>query len=88
MATNPADLFGSSVNTVNSTEGPALGVAILAGVGAGLYKNVPEACDSIIKVKSEQTHNAHNHQVYQGYYKLYNKLYHSLKEDFKTLAQL
>ncbi len=83
-----ADLFGSSVNTVNSTEGPALGVAILAGVGAGLYKNVPEACDSIIKVKSEQTHNAHNHQVYQGYYKLYNKLYHSLKEDFKTLAQL
>ncbi|NLO94358.1 MAG: xylulokinase [Clostridiaceae bacterium] len=83
-----ADLFGSSVNTVNSTEGPALGVAILAGVGAGLYKNVPEACDSIIKVKSEQTHNVHNHQVYQGYYKLYNKLYHSLKEDFKTLAQL
>lgn len=83
-----ADLFGSSVNTVNSTEGPALGVAILAGVGAGLYKNVPEACDSIIKVKSEQTHNAHNHQVYQSYYKLYNKLYHSLKEDFKTLAQL
>lgn len=83
-----ADLFGSSVNTVNSTEGPALGVAILAGVGAGLYKNVPEACDAIIKVKSEQTHNVHNHQVYQGYYKLYNKLYHSLKEDFKTLAQL
>ena len=26
-----ADLFGSSVNTVNSTEGPALGVAILKG---------------------------------------------------------
>ena len=27
---------------------------------------MPEACDSIIKVKSEQTHNAHNHQVYQA----------------------
>lgn len=83
-----ADLFGTSINTVNSTEGPALGVAILAGVGAGLYQSVPEACDAIIKVRSKQDHDAGNHQIYKGYYKLYNNLYHSLKQDFKTLAGL
>lgn len=81
-------MFGSWVNTVNSTEGPALGVAILAGVGAGLYENVPQACDAIIKVKSKQAYSTDNHQNYKGYYKLYNNLYHSLKQDFKTLAEL
>lgn len=83
-----ADLYGTSVYTVNSTEGPALGVAILAGVGAGLYKSVPEACDAIIKVGSEQAYDADNHEIYKGYYKLYNNLYHSLKQDFKALAGL
>jgi len=35
-----ADMYGCSVKTVAQTEGPALGVAILAGVGCGLYKSV------------------------------------------------
>ena len=45
-----ADTYNCAVRTVVSKEGPALGVAILAGVGAGLYaktstekRNVPDA---------------------------------------------
>ena len=43
-----ADMFGCDVKTVTATEGPALGVAILAGVGAGLYESVESACRQMI----------------------------------------
>ncbi len=38
-----ADTFDCEVKTVVCKEGPALGVAILAGVGAGVYKSVKRA---------------------------------------------
>ena len=43
-----ADMFGCDVNTVTATEGPALGVAILEGVGAGIYDSVENACRKMI----------------------------------------
>ena len=39
-----ADVMNCPVATTVNTEGPALGVAILASVGAGLYPSVQEAC--------------------------------------------
>ena len=38
-----ADLYACPVKTASSKEGPALGAAILALVGTGVYKSVPEA---------------------------------------------
>src|SRR5262249_27649345 len=45
-----ADISGSSVHTLNSTEGPAFGVALLAQVGTGGFGSVAEACDATIRV--------------------------------------
>ena len=44
-----ADMYDMPVSILQNTEGPALGAAILAGVGAGVYKDVPSACDEILK---------------------------------------
>ena len=43
-----ADGFGRKVVTINSEEGPAYGVALLAAVGAGEFKNIAEACAATI----------------------------------------
>ncbi|AGC67909.1 xylulose kinase XylB [Thermoclostridium stercorarium subsp. stercorarium DSM 8532] len=83
-----ADVFNRDICTINASEGPAFGVALLAGVGAGVYRSVEEACEATIKVKSTQKPNTAAHEKYNGYYKLYRKLYTSLKDDFKTLAKL
>ncbi len=83
-----ADLFGRDISTVNSSEGPAFGAALLAGVGSGLYSSVEEACDATVKVVTTQSYDQANHQAYGKYYSLYNKLYHSLKSDFKVLADI
>ena len=44
---------GRKVVTINSEEGAAYGVALLAAVGAGEYKDIAEACAATIRVVSE-----------------------------------
>ncbi|HEX7598269.1 MAG TPA: xylulokinase, partial [Polyangia bacterium] len=45
-----ADVFGAELVTVNTTEGAAYGAALLAGVGAGLWANTDQACQSAVKI--------------------------------------
>ncbi|MHB8061040.1 MAG: xylulokinase [Ruminiclostridium sp.] len=80
-----ADVFGTSINRISSDEGPALGVAILAGVGAGVYDSVPQACQEVIKVKDSLPPIEDRIKKYDDFYKLYTKLYKSLKGDFTQL---
>lgn len=83
-----ADVYGCPVKTVVSKEGPALGVAILAGVGAGIYPSVAEGCRRVIKTNPAQQPVAENTARYEGFYQLYRSLYPSLKENYKALAAL
>ncbi len=81
-----ADVFGTDIVTINSSEGPALGVALLAGVGTGVYSSVNQACDEVIKVKTRQNADMEINKRYNKYYDMYKRLYGSLKKDFSDLA--
>ncbi|MGN1115458.1 MAG: xylulokinase [Candidatus Ornithomonoglobus sp.] len=83
-----ADTFNMPVTTVTSKEGPALGAAILAGVGAGIYPSVQEACRRVVKTKTEQAPDAANSAEYDKFYQLYRKMYPALKDNYKALAEL
>ncbi len=83
-----ADVFSSRVSTTVSNEGPALGVALLAGVAAKIYKDVPDACDHVIKTGTFQDPRAEKTAEYERYYRLYTKLYPSLEDCYDTLATL
>ena len=82
-----ADVFDADITTLSSGEGPALGVALLAGVGTGIYSNVQEACDEAIRVVSRQKADPRLHKAYSEYYTIYRQLYGSLKQDFKELTR-
>ena len=56
-------------------EGPALGVALLAAVGAGEYSSVTEACSAVIQYGPACEPVAENTAAYLKYYKLYKELY-------------
>jgi xylulokinase len=45
-----ADVYGHEVEIVEAEEGAAYGAAILAGVGAGQWKSVDEACSAVVRV--------------------------------------
>jgi xylulokinase len=82
-----ADTYGIPVCTTQSKEGAALGVAILAGVGTGLYPSVREACDSMIHVGRTQEPIAENQPAYAACYEQYRQLYPAMKDAFKRLAK-
>lgn len=83
-----SDMFGCDVTTVGSKEGPALGVALLAGVGAGAYSSVQQACEAVIKTDKLQKPDAQLTELYGRYHELYTQLYKSLQDNYKTLAGL
>ena len=45
-----ADVFNYPLSTIAIDEGPALGAALLAGVGTDVYGSVEEACSAVVKV--------------------------------------
>lgn len=83
-----ADIFNCPVKTSNSKEGPALGVAILAMVGAGEYASVEEACHAILGIDRIQQPVPGNHERYLPYYRLYCELYPALQKEYASLAAL
>ena len=83
-----ADLYACPVKTASSKEGPALGVALLAAVGAGIYSSVPEACRAVIKTDKVQEPIESNTLEYNKVYEMYRKLYPAMKQCFEELSKL
>ena len=83
-----ADMYGCGVTTMQSEEGPALGVAILAGVGAGIFRDVPTACREFIHTKDTTLPNATAGAYYAKGHRLYQKLYRQLAGCYEDLAEL
>lgn len=81
-----ADMYNCSVKTVAQTEGPALGVAILAGVGCGIYESVEAACKALISEDKSTEAAEQQVQCYEKYHTLYKKLYVNLKDSYKELS--
>jgi xylulokinase len=82
-----ADVLGVELVTVNTTEGAAFGAALLAGVGAGTYENVPVACETTIQITG-RTSPSQASRAYQDYYPRFCALYPALAPEFKALAGL
>ncbi|WXG39944.1 MAG: FGGY family carbohydrate kinase [Candidatus Freyarchaeum deiterrae] len=70
-----ADTLGVSVTTPKVKEGSALGCAICAAVGAGIYKNFNEAVKSMIVWDEIFNPVDATYNLYQGYYSQWKDLY-------------
>lgn len=83
-----ADIYGVDVTTVNSSEGPAFGVALLALVGTGAYSSVAEACDQTIFAVERTTTVPAAKAMYDRAYSVYRELYPTLRSTFPKLDGL
>lgn len=83
-----ADIFEADITLVNSSEGGAFGVALLAGVGTGVWAGTHEACDATLRVTSRTspTQDASLRRRYDESYAMYRSLYPTLKESFHKLS--
>jgi xylulokinase len=80
-----ADVMNVDVSTIEIEEGPSLGAAILAMVGAEVYPSVAEACRTIIKEKDVFKPIASNVVYYEKKYQVFKTLYPSMKALFPRL---
>jgi xylulokinase len=83
-----ADVYKTPIVLTNATEGPAYGVALLAGVGTGVWSSVEEACKSTIKQTTKISPKKKASDLYDRHYATYDKLYFDLKERFTEMSGL
>ncbi len=81
-----ASALEAELVTVNTTEGAAYGAAILAGVGAGAWPDVPSARDACIKITGSTQPEPSQVEAYRDAYILYQDLYPALKSTFGRMG--
>jgi xylulokinase len=74
-----ADVYEREVEIVAAEEGAAYGAAILAGVGAGAWQSVEQACDAVVRVAKKIPPNGQDSASMQQAYSVYKKIYAALK---------
>jgi xylulokinase len=75
-----ADVYGHAIEVVQAEEGAAYGAAILAGVGAGAWRSVDEACDAVVKTALEIPPDATKAAILDQAYRTYRRIYPALCE--------
>jgi xylulokinase len=80
-----ASVLNAELVTVNTTEGAAYGAALLAGVGAGAWSDVPAACKASVKITGSTLPDLAQVDVYERSYALFRELYPLLKSSFAKM---
>lgn len=83
-----ADVYDCEIVTLKKEEGPAMGAAILAGVGTGVFPNVRDASKRISETKDHVYPIRDNVEIYKKYRELFRSLYGHMREDFMALYDL
>jgi len=80
-----ANVINTRIFSVNTTEGAAYGAALLAGVGAEIWKDVMIACKETINTFDEVLPQKEDVEKYRKIYPIYRQIYPSLKKIFALL---
>ena len=83
-----ADIYGKEVVTLRTSEGSALGAALLAGVAAKNYASVEESAKQAIVVQDRVSPRAEHVKTYDRTYQIYRNLYPAVRELSHQLASL
>lgn len=83
-----ADITGLPVKTAKVVDSATLGLAIITGKGIGIYDDIVEAANSIVKIDKTYTPNETNHNLYLQMQNIYEDLYPTLKNNFDKLKKI
>lgn len=81
-----ADVTGKTITIPQEQQAAALGCAILATVGAGIYGSIGEAASQMVRIKKIIEPDMTKHADYQFYVEQYVKTYESLKDESKRIV--
>ena len=70
-----ADVLGLPVNVPRVKEATALGAAIMAGYGVGVYPSISETAKKLVHFDKRYEPNMENHKTYMQMYKVWREVY-------------
>lgn len=82
-----ADILGCSIRPARAAEGGALGSAIIAAVGSGLFADYAEGVEAMVRVGRGFEPNRENQAVYRERFKQFLELRNRLDPFLQELAQ-
>ncbi len=74
-----ADIFDIPVDVLEFEEAGTLGAAILAGAACGVYKDLEDGVNSLVRIKKTYYPNKKNRDIYKEQYNKYKKIYESVR---------
>ena len=81
------DVMGRPVQRSQSVEQASLGAALIAGVGAGLYGDLAQACQEVVRYGPVTEPSSLRREGYDALFQRFTQLYPRLREDFHWLAR-
>jgi xylulokinase len=81
-----ADVYDQTVEIIEADEGAAFGAAILAGVGAGAWSSVDEACAETIRIAERIAPDADSVEKLNRNYAAYELLYAALRPAMNMIS--
>ena len=81
-----ADIFGVPLRQSLLPEQASLGAALLGGVGAGLWTDIPSASSAVVRYGPTTEPDPARHERYNALYAQFVGLYPTLRADFHKLA--
>jgi xylulokinase len=80
-----ANIYGTEIALVNSSEGPAFGAALLAGAGTGVFASIGQAVEQTIRITERIEPDLTLSERYSDYYRIYSKIFPNLKDSYTTI---
>lgn len=74
-----ADVLGVELDLMDEQEASALGAAVIASVGSGVYPDFATACEAMVKVQEHLKPEAVNQRIYSKQYMIYQQLFSQLQ---------
>jgi sugar (pentulose or hexulose) kinase len=85
-----SDTYNMFVETLKVTDTAVVGAAIMGGVGVGVFKDIRDGVEQMIRVDQKFEPNSKNAQIYEELYSIYCSIYEGLEEKkvFSRLSKL
>jgi len=81
-----SDVLGIPIAVLEDSVGAAVGDAYLAGMGAGLFKDIRQTLKTNVKIETRFVPDQKVHSYYQERYTRFRSLYESIKDEFDESA--
>ena len=85
-----SDVYDMEVNTLKVTDAAVIGAAIMGGVGVGIFKDIREGVNKMVKIDKRYIPDTENAKIYNELYNIYCNIYESFEDRgiFEAIAKI